>query len=348
MSGTSLDGLDIAYCHFFKINGAWEFDLIKSLNIPYSKDWKERLREAVHLPSIDLLELNVRYGTWLGKQVKNFIDTHKLDVDFISSHGHTVFHQPEKGFTYQIGDGQRIAVESSHKVVCDFRKKDVAFGGQGAPLVPIGDELLFGKYSACLNLGGIANVSLKKNKDRLAYDIGLANMPINYLVNQIGMDFDNEGALARLGNVDKVLLSNLNELPYYRLPYPKSVGYEWFLEKVVPVLENCNLTLNDKLATIVEHIAIQIGNALKSNKIGKGEILITGGGALNNYLIERIALYLPRSLSITIPEKHLIDYKEAIVFALMGVLKLNNETNIFSSVTGASTDVSGGEWFDPQ
>lgn len=347
MSGTSLDGLDIAYCNFHYKEGRWEFELLESKSIAYSSDWEHKLKNLVEASSEDLLALDVAFGKFLGNKTKQFIEEHSLNVDFIASHGHTVFHQPEKGFTLQIGSGQEVSLVTNLRVISDFRIKDVAFGGQGAPLVPIGDQLLFGQYIACLNLGGIANISFNANNKRVAFDIGMANMLLNHLANKKGLGYDESGKIAASGKVDNSLLEQLNNLLYFNLPYPKSLGYEWFLSDVLPIIEASSLSVKDLMATSVEHEAIQITKVFTNDIVGKGDVLITGGGAFNTVLISRIKFHTPNRLKVIIPSPETIDFKEAIIFAFMGVLRERDEPNCLKSVTGASIDVSGGEIFTP-
>lgn len=347
MSGTSLDGLDMAYCHFSHKKGEWTYELIKGKSITYTHNWEQKLKTSANISAEQLLALDIAYGNFLGEQTKEFIKTDNLEVDFIASHGHTVFHQPKKSFTLQIGSGQEIAIATEKKVIAGFRNKDVAFGGQGAPLVPIGDQLLFGEYAACLNLGGIANISFDMDNNRVAFDIGMANMLLNYLANKLDKTYDASGLIARSGKVDNNLLKQLNALSYFSQPFPKSLGYEWFLSDVQPIIDQSNSSIEDKLCTAVEHEAIQITNIFKSDMQQKGKVLITGGGAFNTFLIERIKHYTPKNIKIIIPDADTIEYKEAIIFAFMGILRDRDEINCLKSVTGASIDVSGGEIFMP-
>ena len=348
MSGTSLDGLDIAFCRFEKIAAKWQFELLASASISYNNEWISSLKNAIQLSEDELVDLDNKYGLWLGDKTKDFIEQNNISADLIASHGHTVFHQPEKGLTLQIGCGQQIANITGIKVVCDFRKMDVSLGGQGAPLVPIGDEHLFGQYIACLNLGGIANVSFSVDSQRVAFDIGLANMLLNHIANKLGKPYDKSGLLARAGKIDQALLDKLNELDFYQLPYPKSLGYEWFLSDVLPLFDKSSASFNDQMATAVEHETQQIGKVFSNLIKGSGEILVTGGGAFNDFFIERLQYYTPSHLQITVPDNHLVDFKEAIVFAFMGVLRIRNEDNCLKSVTGASENCSGGDIFEPQ
>jgi anhydro-N-acetylmuramic acid kinase len=347
MSGTSLDGLDMACTRFKKVAGSWQFELVAAAGLGYPGELQNNLKSALHLPAAALDELDIKYGRWLGEATRTFINSHNLSVDFIASHGHTVFHQPEKGITRQIGAGQQIANITGKPVVCDFRKKDISLGGQGAPLVPIGDEHLFGQYVACLNLGGIANISFRVNNQRVAFDIGLANMLLNHLANELGKEYDAAGLLARSGTINQPLLDKLNTLAYYQLPYPKSIGYEWFLAEVLPLLKTSETTVIDQLATAVEHEVQQIGRVFSEYISASGAILVTGGGAFNHYFIDRLKFYTPGHLQIIIPDKPLVEFKEAIVFAFMGVLRLRNEDNCLKSVTGASRNCSGGDVFEP-
>jgi len=348
MSGTSLDGLDIAYCRFTCNDGAWNFKIITFESIDYNDEWRENLSDAINYNQEQLEALDITYGKWLGERTKDFMVRHNIKVDIIASHGHTIFHQPEKGITLQIGNGQEIANITGTNVVYNFRKLDVELGGQGAPLVPIGDEHLFGKYTACLNLGGIANVSFRKNDKRVAFDIGMANMPLNYLANQLDMPYDDSGQMAKSGKVNQDLMDRLNALEYYKLPYPKSLGYEWFLSEVKPLIDNSDISVEHKLATIVEHEVIQIAKSFTNNVVLAGEVLVAGGGVLNTYFIERLTYHTPDHLQIVIPVEEIINFKEALVFGLMGILRIRDEINCMSSVTGASSDSSGGIIVEPE
>ncbi len=348
MSGTSLDGLDIAYCHIKKHEDSWTFSIVNTENVAYSEDFKNKLKNTVDLSSMDLLAFHNIYGTWLGKQVANFINKNSITADFISSHGHTVFHQPEIGLTYQIGSGQHIANTTNLKVICDFRTNDVALGGQGAPLVPIGDQLLFNEYDFCLNLGGISNISFDFNEKRIAYDISPANMLLNLICNSIDLEYDDRGKIARTGELIEELYNNLNDLSYYRDPYPKSLGYEWFVDKIAPIIKRFNEPIENLLYTSVYHITEQITKAIKSTGKEKSSLLVTGGGAKNDFLIEILQQKLQNHATVIIPNENVIDYKEALIFAFMGVLRELNEINCLQSVTGARKDSSSGIIYYPR
>jgi anhydro-N-acetylmuramic acid kinase len=347
MSGTSLDGLDIAYCSFTKEVGKWHFKLIKSEFVAYTDEFRDQLKNSIDLSAIDLLVLNNQYGEWLGQNAKRFIDQHQLEVDFIASHGHTVFHQIDKKLTYQIGNGQTLANASGQKVICDFRSLDVSLGGQGAPLVPIGDRLLFSQYDFCLNLGGISNVSFDHLGERIAFDIAPVNIMLSHVLKSTGLPYDDGGGMAKEGELNEELFVALNTLTYYQLPFPKSLGFEWFVGEVAPILNRFDLSIADLLCTSVHHIAFQIANCLSSHAYPGAKMLVTGGGVKNHFLIEILRSYLKDEIEVVIPNSEIIDFKEAIVFAFMGVLRDRCEINSLKSVTGAAKDGSGGVIFHP-
>lgn len=348
MSGTSLDGLDLAYCHFWQEGNSWAFEIKSAKTVPYHSSLRSKLHDAIDYSVTDLLALDHQYGDFLGKESKTFIDEEELDLDFIASHGHTVHHRPDLNFTRQIGSGQQLSIRSGYKVICDFRSKDIALGGQGAPLVPIGDQAFFSNYSFCLNLGGISNVSFEQDGKRIAYDIGIANMLLNYICRKVGKEYDSGGSLARSGNLNEDLLDKLNSLDYYKRSIPKSTGYEWFQQKIVPLVEASPLEAADLLNTAVHHITEQICVQLKlhSGKDSK-TVLITGGGAFNNFLIEVLTAKLSPQIKVIIPSAELISFKEALVFAYMGLMRILGEVNVLSSVTGASKDSCSGSVFEP-
>lgn len=338
MSGTSLDGIDLCHVKFDLKNG-YTFRILDATTYPYPKNWVIKLQDAFEKPPDELGQIDKEYTVYLAGQINRFRDEFRIDqVDFVASHGHTIFHKPEKGITVQIGNRQELSGEIGLPVVCDFRVQDVELGGQGAPLVPIGDRLLFGQYDCCINLGGFANISFEANGNRIAYDICPVNIVMNAITQKIGLPYDDKGKLAESGKVEKSLLAELDSLPYYKLPAPKSLGFEWIKDVVFPILENHELSEKDLLATFVEHIAVQIANSLPNNE--NAQVLITGGGAFNDYLIARIQTH--SRATVIIPQEHIIHYKEALVFALLGLLRWENKTNVLASVTGAKHDHSSG------
>lgn len=338
MSGTSLDGLDIAACTYKYSSSKWSFSVDRTTTIPYSHDWKHKLIKAQNLNGFSLIDLHKTYGKYLGEKVNEFLEGNSDTIEIIASHGHTIFHEPDKMLTFQLGDGNSIAAETNITTISDFRSLDVALGGQGAPLVPIGDELLFGDYEFCLNLGGFSNISYNLNGKRLAYDPSPANIAVNYLMNSLGKEYDQDGITGRSGKLNEQLLEELNGLKYYQKPPPKSLGREWLEKDFIPILDQYAISIEDKISTIYEHIAWQISQPIQSLK--KGKILVTGGGAHNSFLIERLK-YNTKHQIIT-PETQIIDFKEAIIFAFLGVLRLRNEINCLASVTGASRNNIGG------
>ncbi|NJK97906.1 MAG: anhydro-N-acetylmuramic acid kinase [Bacteroidales bacterium] len=340
MSGTSLDGVDIAQCCFFSDKSDyWNFQLEKAYTYSYDTSWKERLIEAERYSGLDLIKLHKEYGTFLGSLVNEFLKNTPSLPEFIASHGHTIFHQPENRLTFQLGDGAYIAAETGITTISDFRNLDVALGGQGAPLVPIGDKFLFGKYSQCLNLGGFANISYDHGNHRIAYDICPVNIVLNYLTSRyFHAGFDKEGHLGQSGIINKPLLTTLNQLPFYKQYPPKSLGKEWVTENFLPLTENNNIAAKDILRTVYEHIAHQLSSEI--NAIPGDEVLVTGGGTFNKFLIQLIKENTNKKLII--PQKDTIDFKEAIIFAFLGVLRMLNKTNCLSTVTGASRDNVGG------
>ena len=339
MSGTSLDGLDIAHCEFDYSNNEWKFKLIQSETVSYDNHWREMLGEIHKKSAEEITAADCAYGDFLGQQVKVFCDKHKLVPDFISSHGHTIFHQPEKGYTKQIGSGAHLAAITGSTVICDFRSVDVALGGQGAPLVPIGDKYLFKDAGYCLNLGGIANISFDKNHVRIAFDICACNLVLNYYAQKKGLSYDENGNLASAGVIVSELLLALNNHSYYKKDYPKSLGREDVERDLIPLIDKFKCRIEDILATFCEHIAFQISNSILDEGTKRG-MLITGGGTLNKFLVNRISEN--SRVQVIIPERKIIEYKEAIIFAFLGVLRIRNEINCLKSVTGARIDNCGG------
>ncbi len=341
MSGTSLDGLDVAYCQFSFANGSWSYQIMCATTYEYSPQWRQRLSTLENATAFEYALCNVQLGHYFGQCVREFMADNSLacsDVDFVASHGHTVFHRPELALTTQIADPNAIAAEISLPVVADFRTLDLALGGQGAPLVPIGDRLLFSQYDSCLNLGGIANISFTQNNRRVAFDISPYNMILNHLAQRIGMPFDKGGEVAKNGTVNHELLNKLNALAYYDEPFPKSLGKEWFVANFLPLFQQSEKNIGTLLATASEHIATQIANVLNANHLHN--VLITGGGAFNSFLTD--SLRAKTKCRISIPNALTINYKEAMVFAFLGVLRVRGQANCLSSVTGASSDNCGG------
>lgn len=333
MSGTSLDGLDLALCEFVREGSTYAFRIHKAQTQPYSQDWKLRLKNAPGLSAEAYFALHAAYGRFMANEVQIFLKDVSQPPELLSSHGHTVFHQPQKGFSTQLGCGATLAALTGITTVCDFRSGDIALGGQGAPLVPIGDQLLFPKYQACVNIGGIANISFDNAKGlRQAFDICEANLLLNYLSELSGKPYDENGSMARSGELDPTLLSQLNALEFYKMQGAKSLGREWFEARVLPLINSNMARGADKLCTALEHIAMQIAETINQHAIKN--VLFTGGGAFNGYLMERIQHHT--SARCEIGDANMVSFKEALIFAFLGYLRWCGKTNALASVTAAS------------
>lgn len=343
MSGTSLDGIDIIYVEF-EFGNKTIFKILESSTIPYPQKWRNLLTDAINYCSSELEEFNIEYTRYLGDLLVAFIQTNKIkNLDLIASHGHTIHHRPEEKYTLQIGNLPELASNTRENIVCDFRVQDVQFGGQGAPLVPIGDRLLFSEYEYCLNLGGFANVSSESKSGRVAYDICAVNTVLNYYSQQLGMEYDRGGKVASRGTLNKTLLKELNALSFYEHLPPKSLGIEWVNNEIFPVLKNYEEDIPSVLHTYTVHIAEMISKAFDNSPTSK--VLVTGGGAFNDFLMTKIREYSKNE--IVIPSQEIINFKEALIFALLGVLKVRDEINVLSSVTGAKKDHSSGVIYKP-
>ena len=338
MSGTSMDGMDLVLCRFSREKEKWHFQIEKAVTYDYSREWTANLNQAFRLPAGDFLLLHNAYGRLIGDYVSRFLKQNNISADLVASHGHTIFHQPEKQFTWQLGEGASIVSRCNVTTVSDFRTQDVALGGQGAPLVPVGDELLFSHYGYCLNLGGFANVSNRREGKRIAFDICPVNIVLNELARRTGKEFDMEGKIGRSGIPHPQLVKELNSLEFYMQTGPKSLGREWVEKSYLPLLNKYNLPLENVMSSVYEHISVQIGSYLDLS--GPGKVLVTGGGAFNNFLIEKIQSHTRSGLFI--PDEQLVKFKEALIFAFLGLLRFLNETNCLASVTGAIRDSSSG------
>ena len=362
MSGSSLDGLDVAYCQFigeinqggFKIKN-WE--LIAAETYPFSIFWKNRLRSLPAGSAYELMDAHAAFGAYMGALTDCFFsekNIDKKDIDFIASHGHTIFHDPANGFTTQIGDGTALAAATQCTVINDFRSADIALGGQGAPLAPMADKMLFSGFDFYLNIGGIANITCNINGRFVAFDICGVNQILNALANKLNMPFDKNGRLAEKGKLDKTLFEQQYKIDYFKTIYPKSLSNQWVQENQVAIfLKNKNNTEN-KLNTAVELIAQLIADSVKlvfekeDFKKEKYKLLVTGGGAYNTYLMSRIHFHLDKkNIEVVIPESEIIAFKEAVLMALLGVLRMENRPNCMASVTGATRDAIGGAVYVP-
>lgn len=346
MSGTSLDGLDVCCCTFCRKDGRWTFHIDCARGYSYPDDLKRALGTgAQQMSALEFITFHSAYGKFLGERVNDFMHEFGVRPDIIASHGHTVFHEPQKRVMFQIGDGAAIAAETGVPTVSDFRRLDIMLGGQGAPLVPIGDRLLFADYDYCLNIGGFSNISFEKGGRRVAFDISPANYVINHYCRQIGLDFDRDGEIARRGTICQPLLDRLNALDFYQHEGPKSLGREWVETQVYPLLESYRLSLEDLLRTFYEHTAWQVARVVTAAPASAAapRMLVTGGGAYNKFLIERMEALCP--CAIVIPDRQIIEYKEALIFAFLSALYMAGEPSCLASVTGARQDNVGGMLF---
>lgn len=338
MSGTSVDGLDVALCEFYYSMGKWSYKLMKTQSVGYGNSLRQSLLNASNLSGEKLVVLDAEFASFIGNVVLEFVKKCDVKVDLIASHGHTVFHKPENSYTKQIGNGEIISKVCGIPVVSDFRTGDVALGGQGAPLVPIGDMLLFADYDACLNLGGFSNISFKTvSGERIAYDISPVNIVLNELVRELGCEFDDKGSIARSGKVIEELLIELNSIEFYKEKHPKSLSREWVELTIYPILDKYReYSIPDLLRTFTEHFAFIVSNELSAHK----NVLITGGGAYNDYFIELVRK--ATNSDMVIPNSELIEFKEAIIFAFLGALRWFGHDNVLSSVTGAKRNSCSG------
>lgn len=341
MSGTSMDGLDIAYCTFYK-NGKWNYDMPEYDHVPYPDKLYNSIVDVYKGTAAELTELDHRLGVWVGKQVAKFIEERNVHPMLVVSHGQTIFHRPDLGYTLQIGDGWSIWKQCTVPVINDLRSADMALGGQGAPLVPVGDRLLFGDYDFCLNLGGFSNISYDASGHRVAYDVCPVNIVLNLISQRLNKSFDEGGRIAASGKLDIALFERLNALSFYQRLPPKSLGMEWVEYNVLPMMlpeKSVDILLN----TFTHHVAYQIVKSIRNVGLeGKNRVLVTGGGAHNDYLIRCMSEYADGRIKFIVPESTLVDYKEAIIFGFLGLLKKLGQINVFSGVTGARRDSSGG------
>jgi anhydro-N-acetylmuramic acid kinase len=358
MSGSSLDGLDIAFVEFTETAGKWDYQIKCAACIEYENQWIEKLKNAIHFSARDYQLLHTEYGRYLGEKVNEFSDKFQLQhkINLITSHGHTTFHFPEKKMTHQLGDGAAIAAETQLPVVTDLRSLDIAFGGQGAPIVPLGEKLLFAGYRYFLNIGGIANISINSKQinnaesdsdknEIIAFDICAANRVLNMLSLEKNKAYDEDGKMASSGKINEALLEKLNSLEYFSLSYPKSLANSFGTDIIYPLIKSFNLTIEDSLATFTDHISIQIKQALLPyfSNTSLQQLMISGGGAFNKFLMERISKHLQEiNFEVFIPEDEVVIYKEALIMALLGTLRWREQYTVLSSVTGAERNSIGG------
>ncbi len=353
MSGSSLDGLDMALCRFALETDSVavkDWSLLKTDTTAFSSEWRDRLKKLPQASGLELARTHVDFGHYMGKLLQPFLRKLETPVDLIASHGHTVFHYPDQQLTLQIGDGAALAAATGHIVVDNLRALDVALGGQGAPLAPLADKHLFPGYHFYLNLGGIANISARTEDDFIAFDIGGANQVLNALAAELGREYDENGNIAAGGRLQPALLEQADALPYFQQPYPKSLGNDWVQDQLIPLYEDAEYPVADKLRTACVQLARQTARSLEQITVQKKmpappyRMLVTGGGALNRFLVQCIREETEKvaPLEVIIPETQIIAFKEAALIALMGALRLEGLPNCMATVTGARRDAVGG------
>lgn len=344
MSGTSMDGVDLALCDIQNTSKGYTASIIKGITVPYNESWRVRLSQLRYQNAEVYTKTDVFYGRFLGELSAGFFEHMGEKADLIASHGHTIFHNPKQSLTAQIGDGATLNAYAKVPVVSNFRRADVGLGGQGAPLVGIGDELLFGEYNFCLNLGGFCNISSTHKGKRIAFDIAPCNIVLNRLAREQNLQFDENGALAEKGTCILPMLEALNSIDFYQQRHPKSLGREWINKNFWHIVrEYDGSPLEDRMKTLVQHIAFQVGKTMKGlteNPLNTCSVLITGGGAFNHCL--RAYLSTETGCNCVVPDDNLVNYKEALVFALLGAMRIQNVTNTLSAATGASADCIAG------
>ncbi len=339
MSGTSLDGLDLAWVRFENRDNRWSYTFRKTATYPHKPELVDLLQKSTSLNGYEIEKLDAEFGAFIGHSILDFLLDKNSEIDFIASHGHTLLHQPSKGITLQIGNGKQIHDITGLPVLFNFRQQDVSLGGQGAPLVPIGDRDLFATYDYCLNLGGIANISYQANGERIAYDICPVNMALNDLAQEAGLAYDDLGKIARSGQINQSLLLALNHIPYLQKKHPKSLGYEDYQAYWQSLLRNANISLPDRMHTMVIAISEAIQKQVRNRK--EVEILVTGGGAYNHFLMECIRC--KHEAIWYMPNDETVAFKEALIFAYMGLLRFLGKENTLCSVTGAKKNTSSGQ-----
>ena len=337
MSGSSLDGVDLCLISFKK-DQSWDFKVIKYVQLSLSEELRKRLKNSENLNAREIHELDIDYGFWLGNQIKTFL-ANDSGVKVIGIHGHTVFHDPKKNLSIQIGNGEVISHVTGLPTVDTFRIKDILHGGQGAPLVPIGDCLLFPDFQAWVNLGGIANITVKKEKGIMAWDIAPCNQVLNFLAGKLGHEYDKNGTIAASGHLLDEWLNELEKPAFFHQTPPKSLDNQWVKQHLITDLPT---NTPDALHTYCFFLSKQIHQAVKRFSSPSTKILFTGGGANNLFLIDQIKKQLSPSFQVIVPDKIIIDYKEAIIFGFLGLLRFLNQRNVLGEATGSNSDTISG------
>jgi len=342
MSGTSLDGLDLCLTRFWSKKKQWKYEIVEAATLQYSDSWLERLIQAPDSTAEELHLSDREFGHYLGALSKQFLQSHREEADLIASHGHTIFHQPEQKMSVQIGHGAFIAASSGIDVVSDFRANDTAYGGEGAPLVPLAEKWLFKSHKSFLNVGGIANLSVHADDGQvLGFDVCPANQVLNWISRRFfDKEYDDYGKLAAKGKLIPELLKSLNQLDFYDKAPPRSLGREFVEMKILPLLENYSDGKN-LLHTYTQHMVYQIATCIAEFR-AEPPVFLSGGGVHNHFFIESLK---ETGVKVFLADDKLIDFKEALCFSLLGLLRMHALPNSLASVSGASKDSVGGSHF---
>lgn len=339
MSGSSLDGLDIAIATFASRD---TYDVVFNKHCALPSQLASELNKAASYNIKDYLELESKFTDFIAKELQNITNQYQ-DINLIAIHGHTVHHDPDSGYSCQMVNAGRLASLTGLDVLADFRNQDIGLGGQGAPLAPIVEHLL-GSQAAYLNLGGIANISLHKSGSIVGYDVSPCNQLFNHFAKLNGLEYDDKGLLGRKGAIDQNLLNQWSALPYFQVDAPKSMDNQWLVHNFISTLEDDKS--EDQCHTAYQFVSHQIAKSVINNLSEGDRVMCTGGGSYNDYLIQLIQDKIKsKSIQLVFPPKELIDYKEAILMSYMGYLYLNNKPNTLSSVTGASRSASVGGYY---
>ncbi|XP_064473646.1 anhydro-N-acetylmuramic acid kinase-like [Ornithodoros turicata] len=360
MSGSSLDGLDIIYTRFsLTSSDCWEYNIQHCTCYNYSPTWIDKLKHATSTSALEYQLLNTEYGRYIGEYVLRFIRENRLDgkVHLIACHGHTVFHLPSQLTTSTLGDGATVAAVTGLPVVSDLRSMDVALGGQGSPIALTAERKLFGnEYQFFLNIGGMACLTYagKNYSDSFAVDVCPANQLLNLLANREGRAFDRSGEMAKSGKVSTRLLKDLDDFDYYKKSFPKSLGVDFGPEILYPLIQAHDLSTADALQTFTEHICNQVAEVIrlvertvKDGLPQSSKMLVTGGGARNLFLVDRLTERLKEfRITVVVPNDELVKFKEALVTSVIGVQRLRGEENFIGEVSGASrSSIGGAFWY---
>lgn len=349
MSGSSLDGLDIGIIDIIKKGNELSYEVIRCDTIEYSTEWKKSLTSLPNASAKELANNDMAYSRYMSELIRSFLKEED-QIDYVSLHGHTLFHEPENGFTYQLGNGGVLSARLGLPVVCDFRSKDIGLGGKGTPLAPIVDSYFYNEYEVLINLGGICNLTFLSKKETIAWDVCPCNQLLNFLSEKMNLAYDKDGLIARNGKLNLDFLNILEKNPYYSEKYPKSLDNQYIKQNIIRELDSYTIPLEDQLHTTCIFVARQIKAAIqmavKSLEVAWPEkILITGGSAHNAFLIQCIKEHCAPSV-VSIPDETIINYKEIILMALCAYLRVNNQENTLSEVTGSSRNSIGGAIYE--